>query len=96
MILKKVFIGFFLLGLLSGCAQNTALLGPIYTLGTTGSVYQAGLSYGSDKVITNLTGKSTGENIKEILSSKEEDTEFQALVKKRIKETRKKLELVNQ
>ena len=96
MILKKVFIGFFLLGLLSGCAQNTALLGPIYTLGTTGNVYQAGLSYGSEKAITSLTGKSTGQNIKEMLIPKNDDSEFQALVKKRVRETRKKIELVNQ
>ena len=96
MILKKTFIGIFLLGLLSGCAQNTALLGPMYTFGTTGNVYQAGLSYGSGKAITSLTGKSTGQNIKEMLIPKNDDSEFQALVKKRVRETRKKIELVNQ
>ena len=96
MILKKTFIGIFLLGLLSGCAQSTALLGPMYTFGTTGNVYQAGLSYGSEKAITSLTGKSTGQNIKEMLIPKNDDSKFQALVKKRVRETRKKIELVNQ
>ena len=96
MILKKTFIGIFLLGLLSGCAQSTALLGPMYTFGTTGNVYQAGLSYGSEKAITSLTGKSTGQNIKEMLIPKNDDSEFQALVKKRVREARKKIELVNQ
>ena len=96
MILKKTFIGIFLLGLLSGCAQNTVLLGPMYTFGTTGNVYQAGLSYGSEKAITSLTGKSTGQNIKEMLIPKNDDSEFQALVKKRVREARKKIELVNQ
>ena len=96
MILKKTFIGIFLLGLLSGCAQNIALLGPMYTFGTTGNVYQAGLSYGSEKAITSLTGKSTGQNIKEMLIPKNDDSEFQALVKKRVREARKKIELVNQ
>ena len=96
MILKKTFIGIFLLGLLSGCAQNTALLGPMYTFGTTGNVYQAGLSYGGDKAVMKVTGKSTGENIKEILVVKEKDSEFQSLAKKRITETRKKLNLSNQ
>jgi|TARA_B110001452_G_scaffold259179_1_gene255228 hypothetical protein len=96
MILKKLIIAIFFLGTLNGCAQNTALLGPIYTMSTTGNVYQAGLSYGSDRAVTSLTGKSTGENVKELLKPKKEDSEFQKLVKKRITETRKKLNLSNQ
>tara|TARA_B100000767_G_scaffold88269_1_gene84797 strand:+ start:2573 stop:2863 length:291 start_codon:yes stop_codon:yes gene_type:complete len=96
MILKKVFIGIFLLGLLSGCGQNISLLGPIYTLSTTGNVYQAGLSYGSDRAVTSLTGKSTAQNIREILIPKKNESEFHTLVKNRISETRKKLGLVNQ
>ena len=94
--LKKITISIFLLSLLSGCAQNTAMLGPAYTFFTTGSAYQAGFSYGSDKVISNLTGKSTAQNIKDALVIKKEDTEFEKLVKKNIKETRKKLNLSNQ
>jgi len=70
MVLKKTFIGIFLLGMLSGCAQNVALLGPAYTLGSTGNIYQAGLTFGSNKAISSLTGKSAGQNIKEILTSK--------------------------
>ena len=96
MILKKLIIAIFFLSTLNGCAQNTALLGPIYTMSTTGNVYQAGLSYGSDRAVTSLTGKSTGENVKELLKPKKEDSEFQKLVKKRITETRKKLNLSNQ
>ena len=94
--LKKIIISIFLLSLLCGCAQNTALLGPAYTLMTTGSAYQASLSYGSDKMVTSLTGKSTAQNLKEVLVIKKEDTEFEKLVKKNIKETRKKLNLSNQ
>ena len=45
--------------LLGGCAQTTAVIGPLYTLSTTGNIYQAGLSYGSDKAITTFTGKSS-------------------------------------
>ena len=51
------------------CSKYCAL-GPMYTFGTTGNVYQAGLSYGSEKAITSLTGKSTGQNIKEMLIPK--------------------------
>ena len=82
-----------MIGLLSGCLQSTAFLGPIYTLGTTGNAYQAGLSYGSDKVITTLTGKSSLENVEDLIESKKKDSDLRKLVKKQIKETRKKLNL---
>ena len=91
--IKKIILGIFITAFLSSCAQNAALLGPIYTLSTTGNIYQAGASYGSNKVIKSLTGKSTAENIKEIIIIKKEDSEFEKLVKRQIKETRKKLNL---
>ena len=94
--LKKITISIFLLSSLSGCAQNTAMLGSAYTFFTTGSAYQAGFRYGSDKMISNLTGKSTAQNIKDALVIKKEDTEFEKFVKKNIKETRKKINLSNQ
>jgi len=80
--------------LLGGCAQTTALLGPLYTLGTTGNIYQAGFSYSSDKAITTLTGKSTLENVEDLLKAKKQDSDLRKLVKKQIKETRKKLNLI--
>ena len=93
MINKKIILGILMIGLLSGCLQSTAFLGPIYTLGTTGNAYQAGLSYGSDKVITTLTGKSSLENVEDLIESKKKDSDLRKLVKKHIKETRKKLNL---
>tara|TARA_B100000787_G_scaffold87501_1_gene64611 strand:- start:239 stop:529 length:291 start_codon:yes stop_codon:yes gene_type:complete len=96
MILKKLIIGILFLSFLSGCAQNMALLGPAYTLASSGSVYNAGLTYGSNEIITKTTGKTTSENLKELLAPKKKDTEFQKLVKKNIIETRKKLKLSNQ
>ena len=76
MFINKLIIGIFFLVFLNGCAQFTAFLGPAVTFTNTGSIYQAGLSYGSDRVITNLTGKSTGQNIKEILQPKKKDIDF--------------------
>ena len=96
MIYKKIIAGVFFLVVLNGCAQNTVLIGPAYTFAASGNVYQAGLSFGTDKTITKLTGKSTSENIKDMLTVKEKDNEFEKLVKKQIKETRKKLNLSNQ
>ena len=93
MIIKKIILGIFFTAFLSGCAQNAALLGPLYTLGTTGNIYQTGFSYGSDKAITSYTGKSTAENIKDLIAIKKNDSEFEKLVKRRINKTRKKLNL---
>ena len=93
MMVKKVILGIFFTVFLSGCAQNAALLGPIYTLTSTGNIYHAGASYGSNRVITSLTGKSTGENVKELIVIKKNDSEFEKLVKRQIKKTRKKLNL---
>ena len=96
MILKKIIIGLFLANFLVGCAQNAALLGPVYTLATTGNAYHAGFTYGGNELITKTTGKSATQNFKDMLTLKKEDTEFQKLVKKNIQETRKKLTLSNQ
>ena len=96
MILKKIIIGIFLLSFLGGCAQNAALLGPAYTLATSGNIYHAGFTYGGNEIITKTTGKSVAENFKEALEPKTEDTPFEILVKKNIEETRKKLNLSNQ
>ena len=96
MILNKIFVGLFLLFFLNGCVQNAALLGPAYTLATSGNIYQAGLTYGGNEIITKSTGKSMAQNIKEGLVPKKEDSDFQKLVKRNIEKTRKKLNLSNQ
>ena len=91
----KLFFGIFTFVVLTSCAQNTALLGPAYSLVSTGNVYQAGLTYTSDQAVTKITGKSTCENVKQLITSKKKDNEFEKLVKERIKKTRKKLKLSN-
>ena len=68
MILNKIIISIFAICFLTGCVQNTALLGPAVTAASTGNLYQAGLSYGSSKVVTKITGKTTTENIKIFLN----------------------------
>ena len=96
MIFIKILIRIFLIAFLSGCAQNAALLGPAYTLSTSGNVYHAGFTYGSSEIITKTTGKSVAQNLKEALIPKKEDTEFEKLVKRNIKKTRRKLKISNQ
>ena len=103
MILKKIIAGFFLLFFVNGCVQSTALLGPAYTLASTGNIYQAGLSYGSNQAVKKITGKSPTENIKSLtdnkkikIEEKESQEEFFALVKSRIEKTSKIIKLANQ
>ena len=75
MILKKTIAGLFLLFFLNGCMQSAALLGPAYTLASTGNIYQAGLSYGSNQAVKKITGKSPTENIKSLIDSKKSKVE---------------------
>ena len=107
MILKKIITAIFLLSLLSGCAQNAALLGPAYTLAHSGNIYQAGLTYGSNKLIKEHTGKNPIENLKDIsLTEKKElkniekntleSEDFYILVKNKIEKTSSILNLTNQ
>ena len=103
MILKKIFAGLFLLFFLNGCVQSAALLGPAYTLASSGNIYQAGLSYGSNQAVKEITGKSPTENIKSFVEDKklkveeeESQEEFFALVKSRIEKTSKIIQLANQ
>ena len=96
MFINKLIIGIFCLVFLNGCAQNFAILGPAATFANTGSIYQAGLSYGSNRIVTSLTGKSTAQYIEEILQPKKNDTNFQKSAKKKIEDTRKKLHFTNQ
>jgi len=59
--------------MLTGCFQSIALLGPAITTGvSTGKIYQAGLSYGTNMIMFQATGKTTAEHMMDVLNSKEE------------------------
>ena len=58
--------------MLTGCFQSIALLGPVITGASTGKMYQAGLSYGTNVIMLQATGKTTTEHMFDILNSKEE------------------------
>ena len=101
--LKKIITGLFLLLFLNGCVQGTALLGPAYTLTSTGNVYHAGLSYGSNKAIKKITGKTTTENIKSFVVNKkikaqdqESDNKFFVSLQNKIEKKSKIIDLANQ
>ena len=69
MIYKKITLGLFSLIFLGACTTPTAMLGPAYTLTSSGNVLQAGFSYGSSELVTMYTGKTPMENVIEITSS---------------------------
>ena len=103
MILKKIITGLFLLFFLNGCMQSAALLGPAYTLTSSGNIYQAGLSYGSSKAVKKITGKSPTENIKSFVDDKkikveevDSDGEFFASLKSKIEKKSEIIDLTNQ
>ena len=103
MILNKIIAGLFLLFFLNGCVQSAALLGPAYTMASTGNIYHAGVSYGSNQAVKKITGKSPTENIQSLVDNKkkkieeeEKQEEFFALVKSRIEKTSKIIQLANQ
>ncbi len=55
--------------LLTGCYQSsTAFIGPAYTLGASGNIYQAGLTFGLNETLEKTTGKSTMEHTKKLLN----------------------------
>ena len=58
--------------MLTGCFQSIALVGPAITGASTGKIYQAGLSYGTNMIMLQATGKTTSEHMLDILNSKEE------------------------
>ena len=92
----KIAFRILILFLFNGCVQGTAFLGPAITVVSTGNVYQAGLSYGSNLAIKNITGKSPMENLAEILQPKESDNKVISLAKDKMNKTSKIKSLSNQ
>ena len=70
--MKKILLLLVSFVFLSGCFQSIALLGPVIGGASTGKIYQAGLSYGTNMIMLQATGKTTSEHMFDILNSKEE------------------------
>ena len=107
MINRNVIFGLFLFSVLGACTAPTAMLGPAYTFTSTGNIAQAGLSYGSNTLITRYTGKTPIENLEDItsknLSVKKniqkqtlQSEDFYQLVKSKIEMSKGKIKLSNQ
>ena len=100
---KKIAFILMLVVLLTGCVQSTAFLGPAITVAATGSIAQAGFTYGTNEVIKKETGKDTIQYVSSLLEPEDKNLlehedekviineDLIALVESRIKKTRKKL-----
>mgnify|MGYP007072035478 CR=1 FL=1 len=103
---KKIILRLFIVSLLGACSAPTAMLGPAYTYSSSGNLFQTGLTYTSNEVITKYTGKTPLENIKQISESKSKDKNikkqtlesdiFINLIKNRVKKTNIILKYSNQ
>ena len=104
MVSKKKILWIFFLAFLTSCTSPTAMITPVYTFSSTGNVYQAGLSYGSNKFIEKVTGKTPFENLMNIKSSEEENVQkktlesedFYFLVKNKIEKINIEVDKFNQ
>ena len=104
MFYKKIIFLLFLSVFLGACTAPTAMLGPAYTLTSTGNVFQAGISYGSGELVTMYTGKTPMENVIEIASTDKnnikkktlESEDFKNLVINKVKKTNTILKNSNQ
>ena len=92
----KKLLAISLLIFFNGCVQGSAFLGPVVTVASTGNVYQAGISYGSNLAIQNVTGKTLTENIKVILEPNENESKITSLIKEKIRKTTKINDLSSQ
>ena len=70
--IEKLIFLLFSLATLNGCIESTALLGPAISVGTSGNVYQASLSYASNTIIYNATGKTPIEHVATFLDPTDE------------------------
>ena len=91
---KKIIIISLTASFIAGCTSPSAMLGPAYTLSSTGNTFQAAFSYGSNELITAYTGKTPIENVKKVTLSEKniqkktlESEDFYILVKNKIDQT---------
>ena len=92
---KIIFFHIITIGLLSGCVQSTAMVGPVITIASTGNISQAGLTFFTNKAVKNETGMDTvsyvSSKIEEKNSKIKLKREFKKMVETNFVKTREKL-----
>ena len=92
---KKIILAVALTVFLNGCVQNTVMLGPVYTYSTSGSVFQTGLSYSSNKIYTKYKEEKNDNDLQKIMKNDKRNQELKNLIERQITQTRKKLKIIN-
>ena len=59
------------ISILTGCMQSSAVMGPAVTFVSTGSIYNAGISFGANKAVEKETGMTTSEILSKKLKQKQ-------------------------
>ena len=62
---------------LGACAQTTALIGPVISVGSSGNVMQAGFSYGTNMVVKQTIGKVPIEHVSLYIKEKKEEKKLE-------------------
>ena len=75
--IKIFFLYIGLLMLLSGCYQSTAMIGPTLSFASSGSLYQAGLSFSANKAIEKETGLTATGHMNEIVKKKNKEKKME-------------------
>ena len=90
--IKKLLFLLFSLTTLNGCIETTAFLGPAISVGTTGNVYQASLSYSTNRIIHSATGKTPIEHVTNFFDPNDEfDGNLNLIVADNIKNVKESL-----
>tara|TARA_B100001123_G_C14994723_1_gene901063 strand:+ start:560 stop:862 length:303 start_codon:yes stop_codon:yes gene_type:complete len=100
--MRKILFILFSCAFLNACGQTTALIGPAITIGNTGNVMQAGLSYSSNIAVKHTTGKTPGEHVAFYVEEKNEERKIRKefvnyanYMESHIENMRKKLSVKN-
>ena len=76
--------------ILSGCAQSTAMIGPAFTLASTGNVTQSGMTFFTNKAVKKETGMDTISFVSNKLEqNSSKNRKFRKLVETNFEKTRK-------
>mgnify|MGYP001459056723 CR=1 FL=1 len=75
--IKNFFLYIGLLMLLNGCYQSTAMIGPTLSFASSGSLYQAGLSFSANKAIEKETGLTATGHMNEIVKKKNKEKKME-------------------
>ena len=90
--IKKLLFLLFSLTTLNGCIETTAFLGPAISVGTTGNVYQASLSYSTNRIIHSATGKTPIQHVTNFFDPNDEfDGNLNLIVADNIKNVKESL-----